>query len=87
MSAEGQAYVFGSIVQIVDYIGLAQFIGWVVSSCVRTDVVLDGIISKLQCSVFYVKRAMNMVPAYVITKILGNKWSLHIVRYYLVWLF
>ena len=36
-------------------------------SCVCTDVVLYGIISKLQCSVFYVKRAMNRVLSCAIT--------------------
>ena len=56
-------------------------------SCVRTDAILDGIISKLQCSMFYVKRAMNRVPACVITLILSNKWRLGVVVYFLVWLF
>ena len=64
-----------------------QSIGWVVPFCVRTDVVLDIIVSKLQCSIFYVKRAMNRVLAYVITLILLNKWSLGVVVYFLVWLF
>ena len=64
-----------------------QFIGWVAPSCVRTDVVLDGIGSKLQCSMFYVKRIMNRVPACVITLILGKKWSLGVASYFLVWLF
>ena len=64
-----------------------QFIGWVVPSCVYADVVLDGILSKLQCSVFYVKRTMNRVPAYAIALILGKKWSLGVVSYFSVWLF
>ena len=46
----------GSVALIVDFIGLVQFIGWVAPSCVYTEIVLDGIISKLQCSVFYVKK-------------------------------
>ena len=64
-----------------------QFIGWVAPSSVHTDVVLDSIISKLQCSVFYVKRTMNRVPGCAITLILGKKWSLGIVSYFLVQLF
>ena len=64
-----------------------QFTGWVVPSCVRTDVVLDGIISKIHYSIFYVKRSMNRVPACVITLILGKKWRLDIVMYFLVWFF
>ena len=59
-----------------------QFIGWVAPSCVYTDIVLDGIISKLQCSVFYVKRAMNRVSACVITLILDKKWRLGVVVYF-----
>ena len=53
-----------------------QFIGWVAPYCVRADVVLDGIVGKLQCPMFYVKRTMNRVPDCAITLILGNKWSL-----------
>ena len=64
-----------------------QFIGWVAPSCVRTDAVLDSIVSKLQCSMFDVKRTMNRVPACVITLILGKKWSLGVALYFLVWLF
>ena len=64
-----------------------QVIGWVAISCVRTDGVLDSIISKLQCSVFDVKMTMNRVPACVITSILGKKWSLGVDSYFLVWLF
>ena len=56
-------------------------------SCVLTNVVLDGIGSKLQCFVFCIKRIMNRVPAYVITLILGKKWSLGVASYFLVWLF
>ena len=43
-------------------------------SCVCIYVVLDGIINKLQCSLFYVEKAMNKVLVCVITLILGNKW-------------
>ena len=42
-------------------------------SSVGTDVVLDGIIGKLRCSVFYMKRTMNRVLACAITLILGKK--------------
>ena len=64
-----------------------QFIGWVAPSCVCTDAVLDSIISKLQCSVFDVKKTMNRVPACAITLVLCSKWRLGIVIYFLVWLF
>ena len=64
-----------------------QFIEWVAPSRVCSDAILDSIISKLKCSVFYVKRAMNRVPTCTITLILGKKWSLGIVVYFLVWLF
>ena len=77
---------FGSIAPIFEFVGLVQFIGWVALSCVCTDAILDGIISKLQCSIFYAKRAMNRVPACVITLILGNKSCLGVVVYFLVWL-
>ena len=50
---------------------LVKFIGWVALSCIHTDVVLDDVISKLQCSVLHVRRAMNRVPIYAITSMLG----------------
>ena len=50
-----------------------QFIGWVAPSCVCADVVLDSIVSKLQCSIFDVKRTMSRVPVCAITLILGKK--------------
>ena len=53
-----------------------QSIGWVAPSCVHTDVVLDGIGSKLQCSVFCTNSIMNRVFACAIALILGKKWSL-----------
>ena len=56
-------------------------------SFVYTDAVLDSIVNKLQCSMFDVKRTINRVPAYVITLILGKKWSLGVASYFLVWLF
>ena len=59
-----------------------QFIGWFAPSCVYIDVVLNGIGSKLQCSVFWVKIIMNRVPAYVITLILGKKWSLGVASFF-----
>ena len=77
----------GFIALIVNFLGLVQFIGWVAPSCVHTDVVLDGIHSKLQCSIFYVKRIMNRVPICVIVLILGKKWNLGIALYFLVQLF
>ena len=39
-----------SISLIIVFLGFIQFIGWVAQSCVYTDIVLDGSISKLQCS-------------------------------------
>ena len=64
-----------------------QFIGWVVPSCICTDVILNGTISKLQGSVFHTKRAMNRVPVCAINLNLGKKWRLGIVIYFLVFLF
>ena len=56
-------------------------------SCNRTDAVLDSIISKLQCSVFNVKRTINRVLACAITLILGKKWSLGVDLYFLLGLY
>ena len=69
--AEGKAYIIGSTALIVEFKGHVQFIGWIMPSCIYTDIVLNGIINKLQYSLFYIKRAMNRVPACVITLILG----------------
>ena len=66
-ACQGLAYVFSSIALIVEFIGFVQFIGWVGPSCILNNVVSDGIISKLQCSMSYVKRAMNRIPACEIT--------------------
>ena len=54
-----------------------QFIGWVAPSCVCTDVVLDGIINKLQCSIcsMYEKGYTNRVPACAITLILRQEMA------------
>ena len=59
------------IALIVVIIDPVQFIGWVALSCVCTDIVLDGIINKLQCSIFYVKKSMKRAPVYTITSILS----------------
>ena len=40
-------------------------------SCVCTDVVLDGNVNKLQCSIFCMKKAMNRVPVCAKTSILS----------------
>ena len=56
-------------------------------SCVCTDAVLGSIDSKLQCSVFDVKRTMNRVPACAIALILCSKLCLGIVIYFFEWLF
>ena len=53
---------------VIDFV---QFIGCFALFYVCTDVVLDGIIDKLQCFEFCVKRAMNRVPVYEITFILS----------------
>ena len=50
----------------------------------HTDIFLDGIVSKLECSVFYVKRAMNRV-LYAKTSILGQKQNLTVGIYF--WFF
>ena len=44
---------------IVVLIGLLQFIRWIVPSFVSVDVALDSTITKPQCSVFRVKKAVN----------------------------
>ena len=61
-----------------------QFIGRVAPSCICIDVVLDGIVSKLQYPMFCIKRPMNRVPICLKTLILGNKWRLCAVTYFLV---
>ena len=43
------------------------------------NVVLDGIISKLQCSMFDMKRTMNRVLTCAITLILDKKLSLGVI--------
>ena len=72
---------------VVIFLGLMQFIRWVAPSCVRTDAVLDSIVSKLQCSMFNEKRTMNRVPGYAITLVLYSKRRLGIVICFLEWLF
>ena len=49
------------------------FIRWVILSCIYTDIVLDGIIIKLQYSMLHKKIAMNRVPFCMKTSILGFK--------------
>ena len=61
------------IAPIIVVIDLMQFIRWVALSRVYINAVLDGIITKMQCSVFHVKIAMNTVPGYMITSILSLK--------------
>ena len=51
------------IALIIESKGLVQCIRLVALFCVHTDIVLDGIISKLQYSLFSIKRAMNRVSA------------------------
>ena len=43
----------GHIVVIMIFV---QFIGGVATSCVCTNIVLDGIVNKLQCSIFCIKK-------------------------------
>ena len=61
------------IALIIVVFDLVQFIGWVVPSRVCTNGILNGGITKLQCSVFCVKRTMNRVPGYIITSVLSLK--------------
>ena len=56
-------------------------------SFIGKNIVLDGMVNKLQCSTFYMKRAMNRVPLCVITSILSLKWHLSVVSNLLVELF
>ena len=53
------------------YLDLMRFIRLVALSCIYINVVLDGIISNLQCSVFCMKININMVLFCVITFILS----------------
>ena len=48
--AKGQAYFFGSVAFLIVVIGLLKFIGWIATFYIYTDVILDCIINKLQCS-------------------------------------
>ena len=50
-----------------------QYIRWVPPSCVYINVVLDGVATKLQWSVFYMKIAMNKVLFCMITSIFSSK--------------
>ena len=59
-----KAIFYIHIALFVVLLDLMQFIGWVVPSCIYTEIVLDSVINKLQCSVFYIKRAMNRVESY-----------------------
>ena len=74
------------IALIVVVINLVQSIGLVAQSSVFTDIILDGVINKLQCSMFCVTRDMvqNRVPACDITSILSMKWHLSFVKYLLI---
>ena len=50
-------------------VDLVQFIEWVSPSCIYTDVVLNGIINKIHCSMICVKKAINSIDVYIITSI------------------
>ena len=54
-------------------IGLLQFFGWVMPSCVRIDIVVVLSITKMQYAMFHMKVAMNREPEYAITSILSMK--------------
>ena len=53
-----------SLALIVAVIDLMQIAGWVALSWIQTDGVLDGIITKLQFSMFCVKRAIDRLYLY-----------------------
>ena len=55
---------------IVEFRGLVKFLGWVATSCVCTDIVLDGI-NNLQCYTFYMKKEINRVLVCAMTPVLG----------------
>ena len=61
------------IALIIVVIDLMQFIGWVVPSRTCVDVILDSSTTKLQCSMFYMKRTMNRVYICMIASILRLK--------------
>ena len=61
------------IALIVVVMGPVQLIGWVAPSCICTDIVLDGIINKLQYSIFCIKRSLNRVFSCAKTSILSLK--------------
>ena len=47
-----------------------QFIGKVIQSCIHFNIVIDGIITKLQYTIYHIKIDINRV-LYVITSILS----------------
>ena len=61
------------IALIVVVTGPVQFIGCAAPFCIIIDIVLDGIINKLQCSILYMKKTTKKVPICVITSILIKK--------------
>ena len=64
-----------------------QFVRWVASSYIYVYVVLDGINTKVQCSMFHVRIAMNKISLGMISLILSMKWHVDIViSYWLVYL-
>ena len=62
---------FIPITLFVVFIGPVKSIGWVASSRVYTDIILNTSTTKLQCSMLQVKRATNKVPLYAKTFILS----------------
>ena len=61
------------IALIVAIVGLIRFFEWVALSCIYIDIVLDGSITKMQCSMFSAERAMNKVSVCKINPILSYK--------------
>ena len=79
--------IFIYIALFVIVLDLMQFIGWATPSCVCINIVLDGIITRLQCSMLYITIAMNTVPLCAIPSVLSLKWHFSIVNDFLVELF
>ena len=61
----------GIIIKVLD---LEKSIEWITPRWVYIDVVLDGIITKLQCFIFRIKIVMNRVPFCTIISILSLKY-------------
>ena len=50
------------IALVIAALDLRQFIGWVAPSCVYIGAILDGTLTRLQCSLFCIEFTINMGP-------------------------